>query len=148
MTDKSFYNELSRALFRSDAAELLRILEVYRCWSLKSDNYPSECDEVMASAHKDPEIALALVILAAANFDDPEFLRLMAAGTLEELLRKPSQDMLDRIIAEARKTERFRWMLSAVYNHAIEPEDVRLAISDVVGKLSCETDPLPPRPFA
>jgi len=34
-----------------------------------------------------------------------------AAGLLEDLLRDPMPELLDRVVAEGRKTPGFRWML-------------------------------------
>ncbi len=147
MSSKRFYNELAKAVDRPDAEELLRILEVYRNWDSKSEDYPDECDIVMTSPFKDPEKAVAFVMLASASYDDEDFLTLISAGILEDLLRNPSEQMLDRIVNESRRAPRLRWMLSIVYSHAIESTQAKLAVKKVVGDVNCNTDPLPPRPY-
>ncbi|MCY7280189.1 MAG: hypothetical protein LH610_04705 [Sphingomonas bacterium] len=96
---------------------------------------------------QDPEKTLAYVILAAANFDDPKFLGFVAAGSLEHLLNNPSAEMLGRILTEARKAPRFRWMLSGVWLHAIA-EDARKPVVDAIGGWTLDNQTLPPRPWA
>jgi hypothetical protein len=147
MSNKGFHNELARALARPDVEELLRILEIYRTWDLKSDEYRDEYDVVMYSPERDPDMAFAFIILGAASYDDEEFLGSLSAGVLEDLVRKPTEEILDRVVNEARKTPRFRWMLSVVYNHAIETLPAKLAVAKAVGDVNCDTDPLPPRPY-
>jgi hypothetical protein len=70
----------------------------------------------------DAERSLAFVMLCAARFDEPDYLALIAAGPLEDILQ-PGVDrvILTRIADEARRTPRFRWMLGRVYPHAVDP---------------------------
>lgn len=149
MSDQGFTNELERALARPDIDELRRILAIHRRNSLNDANdWPDECSSVIMSGHDDPDLALSLVILASASFDEPEYLGLMAAGPLEDVLRHPGAHFLERIADEARRTPRFRWMLSGVWLHAIHPEHVE-AVQDAIGDMSMDRgDPLPPRPWA
>ena len=103
-------------------------------------------DAVMSSHWTDPERGLAYIALAMAEYDDSEFLELMSAGLLEDMLQDPSPELLGRVVAEARKTARFRWMLGIPFKHAI-PDRVwarleGLTIADV------DTTPLPPPPSA
>jgi hypothetical protein len=124
MSDKSFSNELQRALARPDIADLQRQTRVYyehcqRGFHEETDENADDIDAVCASNFADPEKALAYVILAAANYDDGEYLAFIGAGLLENLLRDPPTDILERIVAEARKTPRFRWLLSVPYRIAI-----------------------------
>jgi hypothetical protein len=130
-------------------------VSLYEGWedaSNKQEYYEiqsDDLDEWMVPSYDrllDEDMAIALVILAAAGSDDPEFLALVAAGLLENLLNHPSDEILERVATEARKTARFRWMLSGVYNHAIKHEDARKIIAKAVGDV-CLDDPLPPRPF-
>src|SRR5689334_17594462 len=65
------------------------------------------------------EKALAYVVIAASRTDDARFLGLLGCGPLEDVLENPSAEMLDRIVAEARKSARFRWLLSNPFKVAI-----------------------------
>jgi hypothetical protein len=156
MSDKAFDNELARALARGDVEELRRVLAVHHQYSLDSEievkrEWTDDCDFVISAGggpdSQDRETALALVSLAAATYDEASYLGLLAAGPLENILYDPDPQMLNRIVAEARKTLRFRWMLSGVWLHAIHPNNVA-AIKTAVGDMSMDrNDPLPPRPF-
>ncbi len=148
---KAFRNELARAHGRADIVELKRLLELHHRWSSfggNRDRFLEEHDELDGYFRlvTDPDKALAFVILAAATYDEPDYLFLTAAGPLEELLRAPSPSLLSRVVAEARKTARFRWMLTGVYPHAIEDEAVRQVIVKAIGDVR-ETDPMPPAPW-
>lgn len=149
MADKSFSNELQRALARPDILELQRQLATYHRYS-STDDWPDEAiddlDAILSAHWDDPDRGLVYVVLAAANYDERDFLFLIAAGALENLLNDPSPEMLDRIVAEARKTPRFRWMLTGVWLHAIA-ERAREPIKNAVGGWTEEME-TPPRPFA
>nr|WP_166175379.1 hypothetical protein [Altererythrobacter segetis] len=145
MSDKSFDSELARALARPDIDHLRASLAVYYEWIDRREGFPDEL-EIWFDQGKDSDRGLALVMLAAATYDDPDFLALVAAGLLENLLQKPSNELLQRIVSEARKTARFRWMLDVPFRHAI-PAGVRSAIDKAVGDMDCD-GPLPPRPWA
>ncbi|MFD2783062.1 DUF6869 domain-containing protein [Novosphingobium pokkalii] len=69
--------------------------------------------------HDDCETAFAYVMLGAARSDDASFLASLACGPLEDVLRDPSDALLDRIVREARKSARFRWLLSHPFKTAI-----------------------------
>lgn len=152
MSSKSFSNELHRARARPDIGELLLDLEDYHQMIgevLGRGTYEvvdggNHCN-VMDAHRDDPERGLSYVALAMATYDDREFLGVMAAGPLEDLLQDPTPELLDRIVAEARKTPRFRWMLSGVWLHAIA-ERVRGSIENAVGSSRLE-QPLPEPPF-
>jgi hypothetical protein len=124
MSDKSFSNELERALARPDADKLIRQIDAYIEYDRKGGGeWPGEISddlsEVLDANQHDPDKALAYVMIAAARTDDPGFLAFMGAGPLENILYDPSPKLLDRIVAEARKTARFRWLLSVPYKVAI-----------------------------
>lgn len=147
----AYQNELARAHGRDDIVELSRLLELHHRWSSfdgNRDNFLREHDELdeYFRLDTDPDKALAFVILAASTYDEPDYLFLTAAGPLENLLRAPSPSLLDRVVAEARKTARFRWMLTGVYPHAIEDEAARQIIVKAIGDVR-ETDPMPPAPW-
>src|SRR5215217_4013728 len=121
MADKYFFNELQRALARPDIDELKRQLGTYHRYS--NADWPEEAkadvDAVMCAHWDDPDRGLAYVVLAMAEYDDPEFLSLMSAGLLENLLQNPTPEFVDSVATEARKTARFRWMLGIPFRHAI-----------------------------
>ena len=135
---------------------LRHVVDVYHVWSEREnprdDDYPDEIN-VWFGDH-DPEMSLALIMLAIANYDEVEFLGVVSAGLLEDVLshhpatngRALSNEMLERIVAEARRTPRFRWLLSGVWTYGSQPH-VAAAIKEAVGDVRLE-DPLPPRPWA
>ena len=153
MADKSLSNELQRVLVRPDVEELIRELEGYREYMQeiianepeRTEPYTGNPFEVQDP--RDADRALANVILASSRYDDPHFLGVMAAGPLEDILRDPTPELLERIIAEARKTLRFRWMLSGVWSHAIA-ERAREPVHEAVGGWSLDDTPLPERPWS
>jgi hypothetical protein len=77
-------------------------------------------------------------------YDDEDFLFYVAAGPLEDVLRKPSRKTVDRVVAEARRNVRFRWMLTGMFLHAIS-QDARAHIVEAIGSIT-EADPMTPRP--
>ena len=150
MADKQFANELARALARPDAEELNRHIQIYHEhfraglpeWTEKNSEALSAISDASLD---DPEKTLAYVMLAAAASDDDEFLGFVACGPLENILCKPSKEILDRVVAEARKTPRLRWMLSIPFTHALAPEALEVLRPLMV---DAETEPLPARPWA
>jgi hypothetical protein len=148
MADKTFSNELQRVLARPDVEKLREQLGTYRSHSRTEwpDGANEDMDAVMSAHWDDPERGLAYVVLAMAEYDDPEFLALMSAGLLENLLQDPEPELLSRIAAEARKTARLRWMLGIPFRHAI-PDRVWERIKDYVIE-DVDRTPLPPPPVA
>jgi hypothetical protein len=152
MSEKAFCNELQRAQARPDVADLFLDLEDYYRFNrevmggethepVKGGNH----NAVMDAHRDDPQRGLAYLALAMARYDDRDFLGVLSAGLLENLLGDPAPVMLHRIIAEARKTPRFRWLLSGVWLHAIA-ERARVPVEQAVGDWRLE-QPLPPAPF-
>ena len=147
MTEKSYSSELQRVLARSDIDKLRSQLATYYKHSATEwpDEVNQDMDAVMDAYSDDPERGLAYVVLAMAEYEDADFLGLMSAGLLENLLQDPTPDLLDRIATEARKTARMRWMLGIPYRHAISARAWQkikdYVIQDVDGT------PLPPAPF-
>ena len=82
-------------------------------------DHANDFGEILTCYHNDPEKAFAYVIIAAARTDDAAFLGLLGCGPLEDVLRDPSAELLERIVAEARKSARFRWLLSNPFKVAI-----------------------------
>lgn len=153
MTEKAFTNEVKRALARPDVEELRRVLAEYFAWHQAEREKRSRNHlpiDPLIHDTSDPDRSLALVAVAMAEYDDPHFLGLMAAGPLEDILQfNPySADLAQRIRDEARKTARFRWMLSGVWLHAIDPAYVD-AVTEAVGDMSMDRgDALPQRPWS
>jgi len=127
MADKSFSNELGRALARTDADELVRQIDIYIEYKrLGAGDWPDDIaddlEEILYSGINDPEKAMAYVMIAAARTDDPSFLGFMGCGPLEDVRSEPSTELLERIVAEARKSGRFRWLLSNPFKVAIDEQ--------------------------
>lgn len=149
MSENAFENELARALARPDIDWLNKVVAEYHEWSARRGDEHDWSDELDAwfEADRDPDLALALIILSAAKYDDPQHLACVAAGLLENILKNPSVEILDRVTAEACRTARFRWMLDVPFRHAIPDPNVRAVVNQAVGNMSCD-GPLPPRPWA
>jgi len=148
MREQEFSSELGRALVRADADKLARQIDIYIAHMQSGmDGWPDEISddlgEVLDSGHDDPDKALAYVVIAAARTDDESFLGFMGAGPLEDALENPTQQFLDRIVDEARRSKRFRWMLSVPYREAVS-DDAWYAIKDVA-TYDTRIKRLPPR---
>lgn len=151
-------SELQRALARPDCDELRHELAESYKWLLwhqaGEDQTVSERDRggYLDSLFVDRDGRLAMCALAMADYDDPRFLGFLAASVLEDALdthpwEEPvSDDFLGRVVDEARRTPRFRWMLSGVWTCSAEPH-VAEAVKQAVGSVSSDNDPLPPRPL-
>lgn len=127
MNAETYSDELARALARPDADQMRRQLLAFAKYEGKNaedwpDDLNHEFGEIVTCHFDDPEKAFAYVIMAASLSDDPEFLTLMGCGNLENVLRDPSPELLDRIVAEAGKSARFRWLLSNPFKIAIAPK--------------------------
>ena len=153
MSDKSFSSELQKALSRPDVAQLSLDLEDYYRFNQGIAARKPDAGEYEHSGNfaevmdpRDPDRALAYLVLAMAEYDDADFLGVMAAGLLENLLQRPTPDVLNRVANEARKTARLRWMLGIPFRHAI-PDWVWEKINDFV-IVDVDNTPLPPRPSA
>jgi hypothetical protein len=124
MSHKGYSDELQRALARSDADKMVRQLDAYgRYFDQGAGDWPdddaNDFTDIVTCHHDDPEKALAYVVIAASRSDDPRFLGYLACGPLEDVLRDPSPELLERIVAEARKSARFRWLLSHPFQVAV-----------------------------
>lgn len=150
MKRASYQDEVMRALTRHDASDLQKAVEIYHEYyhihgKAKEAFLYEHADMIEAFyfTYDDPDRGIALVALSASMYDDANFLFLVAAGTLEDVLRKPSQDIIDRVVAEAEKNPRFRWMMTGMFLHAIS-DDARPQIMKAIGSTT-EADPMPPR---
>ena len=151
MTDRPFSNELERALARPDVATLRLHLEDYRAYvedirGGASYNRKGGAEGnflYVYDAHEDPDLALAFVMLAISEYDDPQFISMIAVGPLEDILtlHEPTRDLVDRIVAEARRSPRLRWMLKGIYLPKADWAEQAL-LKAIRGVRS--DDPLPP----
>jgi len=149
---EKFSNELEKVLARPDAEALAQHLDAYysayqklSAGSEASEEELNRSEPIYRASLDDPEGAFAYAVLAMANYDDEPFLYYVAAGPLEDCLRRASDDVIERVFAEARRTPRFRWMLNGVYPHAIR-SDVPQRIERELGAWGDEC-PAPPRPW-
>jgi len=117
MSEKTYINELERALARPDAVQMCRQLDAYAKYhENEAGEWPEEAavdfSEIITCYRSDPEKAFAYVILGASRSDHPGFLASLGCGPLEDVLEDPSDELLKRIVTEARGSARFRWLLS------------------------------------
>jgi hypothetical protein len=153
MAKKSYEDELTKAKRRPDLAALHRIIEHHynsyqqlvagKNSESEADGVdPDECDFLNLEADQDIERTLALIALALSIYEDRRYFFYLAAGPLEEILRNPSPDTLKRIVDEARKNPRFRFLLTGVWLHALSKESAA-AVANMVGNMT-EFDEMPP----
>lgn len=127
MGNKRYFDELERALARPDADQMCQQLDAYADYLAHEpggewpEEHAEDFGEIISCYHDYPEKAFAYVILGASRSDDAGFLSALGCGPLEDVLDDPSADLLDRIVAEARKSVRFRWLLSNPFKVAIAP---------------------------
>ena len=124
MGNETYFDELERALARPDADLMCQQLDAYsKYYKDGLADWPDESSdlfyEINTCHFDDPEKAFAYVILGVARSDDPRFLAGLGCGPLEDVLDDPSDDLLRRIVAEARKSARFRWLLNNPFKVAI-----------------------------
>ena len=124
MSEKSFSIELHRALARPDAEKLTRQIDAYADYFASGlgdwpDDLSDDFGEILDSRWDDLDKALAYVVLGANRSDNAEFVNFLACGPLEDILENPSTEMIERIVAEARRSARFRWMLSGPFKVAV-----------------------------
>ena len=103
---------------------MIRQIDAYADYfSRGAGDWPDDCagdfEEIVTCHHDDPEKALAYVVIAASRTDDAHFLGYLGCGPLEDLLRDPSDELIERVVAEARKSARFRWLLSNPFKVAV-----------------------------
>ena len=86
------------------------------------EEHAEDFSEIISCFDCDPEKALAYVVITAARTDNAEFLGLMGCSNLENVLRDPSPELLQRIVAEARRSARFGWLLSNPFKVAVSKQ--------------------------
>jgi hypothetical protein len=126
MAEKTYFDELERALARPDANKMCCQLDAYSQYLINDrgewpEEFADDFEEIITCYHDNPEKAFAYVILGAARSDDAGFLGMLGCGLLEDILYDPSNELLERIVAEARKSIRFRWLLSNPFKVAVAP---------------------------
>lgn len=124
MGEKDYFDELERALARPDADQMRRQLLDYARYDLGGagewpDDLADDFGEIITCHFDDPDKALAYVVIAASQTDDAGFLGLMACSNLEDILCDPSSELVERVVAEAGKSGRFRWLLSHPFKIAV-----------------------------
>jgi hypothetical protein len=124
MGEQHSSSELERALARADANKLIRQIDAYAVHITSGvSDWPDESAddfvEIVDSDHEDVEKALAYIVLGAYRSDDANFVNFLGCSILEDVLRNPSERMIERIVAEARRSPRFRWMLSSPFKVAV-----------------------------
>ena len=124
MSVGTYFDELERALARPDADQMRQqLLDYAKYYAAGAGDWPDELaddfDAINTCHFDNPEKAFAYVVIAASQSDDAGFLSLMACGNLEDVLCEPTPELLDRIVAEARKSARFRWLLSHPFKVAV-----------------------------
>lgn len=124
MGRKAYFDELERASARPDARQMCEQLDAYAAYYANGmgawpEPWASAFDEIISCNQDDPEKALAYVVLGASRSEDASFLAGLGCGPLEDILHDPSDQLLQRIVDEARKSERFCWLLSCPYKIAV-----------------------------
>ncbi len=124
MGNKAYHDELERALARPDVEQMCQQLDAYaEYYENGGGEWPEEhadaFGEIISCYHDDPEKAFAYVILGASRSDHPGFVGGLGCGPLEDVLEDPSEELLARVVAEARKSARFRWLISNPFKVAV-----------------------------
>ena len=124
MAEESFPNEIERALARPDADKLVRQIDLYIAYDRSGagdwpDDISDDLAEVLDADSRDPDKALAYVMIGLTRTEDAGFIGFLGASLLENSLESCSQEFLDRVTNEAKTNPRFRWMLSFPYRVAI-----------------------------
>jgi len=124
MSGEGYTDELQRALARPDIGVISRQIDAYTDYlQTGAGEWPEEFSddfcEIQSSGYADPERALAYIALAISRTDNAQVLAYFGCGQLEDMLQDPSADVLERIVAEARNSPRFCWLLSNPFKVAI-----------------------------
>lgn len=125
MSKNSFTDELARAKARPDYHEMSGHVAAYERFAaseFEDEEAGIIAEHIDDARWNDADKALSYVAMCVDQSESESFLGFVGAGILEDLLRKPSAAFLDRVVAEARKTPRFRWLLSVPYKVAISKE--------------------------
>jgi Family of unknown function (DUF6869) len=82
----------------------------------------------------DPLGALELVKVILEFEDNPDVLGLLAAGMLEDLIPEEDGPLVDAVVAEAARNEKFRHLLGGVWFYGMSPE-VRARLQEARGEV-------------
>jgi hypothetical protein len=80
-----------------------------------TDPLLSACVKVDEIVHDDPEAGWTLTLALVEAAPDHRVLAMVAAGPLEELLKRSSDRLIDRVEAQARRDPKFRRCLTGVW---------------------------------
>ena len=84
-------------------------------------------DVVYDMVRKRPEEALAFILEVLRNDDSSVVAENLSAGPLEDLLVYHGATLIDRIEQEAKRNQKFAWLLGGVWQNAM-PEAVWLRV--------------------
>lgn len=120
------FSELNRALAREDAQSLIRQVDAFADYFVRdADDWPDEhADDfglVLSSFYGDCEKSIAYTVLAAARSNHVGFLGFIGASLVESVVSDASPALLKRMVAEAKRSKRFRWLLDCPYQIAFSP---------------------------
>ena len=79
-------------------------------------------DMILMGSAADQEAAWAMLLALIDRAPDEESLAYVAAGPLEDMIRKRHDQFGDRILGEARRSPRFRYALTGVWGWESLPE--------------------------
>jgi hypothetical protein len=88
----------------------------------RDDNADALFDFQSDLVSNDPLGALDLVKAILAIEDDPNVLGLLAAGLLEDLIPEQDGPVIDAVVAEAERDQRFRHLLGGVWFYGMSPQ--------------------------
>jgi len=88
----------------------------------RDDNADALFDFQSDLVSNDPLGALDLVKAILAIEDDPNVLGLLAAGLLEDLIPEQDGPVIDAVVAEAERNQRFRHLLGGVWFYGMSPQ--------------------------
>jgi len=125
-----------RELYRADAAAIdfasLSIAELAPIWvevmnrsdldKERDDNWSDLFDFQNELVGNDPLEALELVKAILAIEDDPNVLGLLAAEMLEDLIPEENGPVVDAVVDEAARNEKFRHVLGGVWFYGMSPK--------------------------
>ena len=92
--------------------------------------------------HRD--MAFEAIRATLARCTTPEQVAMLAAGPLEDLLTEHGPEMIDRVLAEAEASDRFRYALTGVWKNEIKPMVWARLESARTGPSLDGGDPVPP----
>jgi hypothetical protein len=89
-------------------------------------------DCVFSMTSESAEDALAFVFVALEHAGTPKQEAYLAAGALEQLLKRHGVLVIDRVLAAARRDPKFRRCLAGVWGHSGMDKSVRARIDEIL----------------